>query len=107
MPRQPCPSRKGLFLAIALIGALIGASAWAETCSGEFTDFGNGFYGIGGCRITATDARKIMNLCSLGHQCVATGAMEHCPGIRGACAQLTRITSAQWGQNLPPCTVND
>ena len=91
--------------AIAMtVAVLISAPASAETCSGEFTDYGNGFYGIEACRITASDARKIMNICSLGHQCVVTGTLEHCPGIRGACAQLTHITSANWGQDLPPCT---
>src|SRR5262249_25198938 len=38
---------------------------------------------------------------------IATGTIEHCPGIRGACGQLTRLTSAKWGQNLPPCTPDD
>jgi hypothetical protein len=99
--------KKSIFGVALAVAVLASAPIRAETCSGEFTDFGNGFYGIGGCRITTADARKIMNVCSLGQQCVATGTIEHCPDIRGACAQLTRITSAKWGQNLPPCSPYD
>jgi hypothetical protein len=94
------------FLALAATVA-VACPVQAETCSGEFSIVGNGFYMIGWCRLNEANARKVMQVCSLGQQCIATGTIEHCPGVRGACAELTRITSLQWGSSLPRCTTYD
>ena len=62
---------------------------------------------IEGCSLSEANAKKVMKVCSLGQPCVITGIVEHCKGVRGACAEMTQIISARWGEPLPPCSPTD
>jgi hypothetical protein len=98
-----------------LVAALVINSAYAETCSGEVEgdysgkevegDYsGKTACGLGGCGLLAADAKKVLKVCAIGQQCEVTGTLEHCKGIKGACANITHITNIRWGKPLPLCT---
>jgi hypothetical protein len=86
-------------------GAAVARSPKAalDTCSGEFWH-GDGFYMIDYCSLSEANAKKIMRTCSLGQQCVIKGIVEHCKGVRRACAEMTRVIDVQWGKDLPMCS---
>ena len=88
-----------LTLGTALLGQPANAS---DTCSGEFLKTG-GYYSIGGCNLSESTADEVLKVCALGQQCEVTGTLEHCKGIRGACAKITHVTTAHWGKPLPVC----
>lgn len=87
-----------------LLGMIFGEPVNAEeTCPGEFLQLESGSYMIDGCLLSAANAKNVMKVCSLGQQCAITGTIEHCKGVRGACAEMTRITALHWGKPLPSC----
>jgi clan AA aspartic protease (TIGR02281 family) len=103
MPRITATTLLALLLMTGQHAAAQTPSAEETTCSGEFLKLESGYYIVGYCGLSAVNAENVMKVCSLGQQCVITGTVESCKGIRGACAEMTHITAAHWGKPLPPC----
>jgi hypothetical protein len=76
-----------------------------STCEGELVSYGDTL-SVGGCGIKRRDVRAVTQVCSLGQQCLITGILEHCPGVRGACAEFKKITKIRRGAALPVCRVD-
>jgi hypothetical protein len=83
----------------------IAQDASLATCSGELSKMVGG-YMVEACTLTEAAAKKVMQSCSVGSQCVVKGLARHCPAVRGACLELFRVTSVQRGNQLPPCDRN-
>jgi hypothetical protein len=71
---------------------------WQKTCSGELWRVKNDGLMIDTCSLVPKVAKKVLAKCALGQQCVVTGTMRHCKGVRGACEEMSVVKSIQKGR---------
>lgn len=61
-----------------------------QECAGVFSKLGVGF-----CAIRAVDLPRVSQVCTLDQPCYVYGVLQHCEGVKGACAELALISDVR------------